>query len=465
MAAYTLQRFMRPGQTYESEEEEVATVSVFVKLKRMAAAAAARKDADNDTSHLASILAKRLLLAKSNVEAEESEESLVSQAIGWVAKKLFKSVVKKAFRFAIRTTWQLARIALRSLVRYAVIPVIEFVSALAVANPITATILGVVGAAGLGYYLWKKYTGANVDDPASPSLMARVIDKAQELAAPVLESIPGVNRIPAVQRLINAQKTVQAIDQSEAINFIKEGQSKYKAKKFEGFGQSMDSAIKEASGRYGIPEDALRGFIYMEGGWRGAKSSTGALGVGQFTVGTWNDLARTAEGKAIGMEPKATKHGLDNDPRRNNYVNTLATALLAWRNAKALKQHGFPVTGANLYMLHNIGYLFFKIMEGKTLGANDWQALRVNGLRTGDTARDFVAMQQAKYEQARATANNATVTNSPALPALPESDNTKTSSASTSRALAFKPIATTGVSPSKSPLDVFKVNNNYVSVQ
>ena len=47
----------------------------------------------------------------------------------------------------------------------------------------------------------------------------------------------------------------------------------------------------------------LRGLVKIEDGWYGNISHTGATGIGQFTVGTWNWLANTVEGVKIGMTP------------------------------------------------------------------------------------------------------------------------------------------------------------------
>lgn len=132
--------------------------------------------------------------------------------------------------------------------------------------------------------------------------------------------------------------------------------SNIKPQKFDGFGPEMDTYIRVAAQKYGIDEKVLRGFVKMEAGWKGARSYTGATGVGQFTLRTWNDLASTPEGKEIGMTRISSGMiGKENDPRRDNKINTLATALLARNNAKALAKKKAPVTGENLYMVHNIG--------------------------------------------------------------------------------------------------------------
>ena len=99
---------------------------------------------------------------------------------------------------------------------------------------------------------------------------------------------------------------------------------------FNGFGTDIDGYIKDASNRYQVDEAMLRGLVKIEDGWYGNVSPTGATGVGQFTRGTWNWLATTDEGRALGMT-QITRYNRDTpfDPRKNNQLNTLATALLA----------------------------------------------------------------------------------------------------------------------------------------
>lgn len=65
------------------------------------------------------------------------------------------------------------------------------------------------------------------------------------------------------------------------------------AKPFNGFGSEIDSYIRMAAQRYQVSEAMLRGFVKMEDGWYGNISPTGATGVGQFTMGTWNWLSET----------------------------------------------------------------------------------------------------------------------------------------------------------------------------
>ncbi|MDO5769960.1 MAG: hypothetical protein Q4P13_10680, partial [Psychrobacter sp.] len=180
--------------------------------------------------------------------------------------------------------------------------------------------------------------------------------------------------------------------------------------KFKGFGPQVDSYIKEASSKYGIDEKVLRGLVKMEDGWTGKISPTGATGVGQFTQRTWNGLARSAAGKAIGMTPITKGNAMTSaDPRRNSRINTLATGLLAKENAATLRSYGLPVTGENLYMAHNMGPGFVTAVAGKTRFTSDTRNnMNVNGGR-GKSPKQFMEYQKGKFLKHYAEANNVTV--------------------------------------------------------
>lgn len=172
------------------------------------------------------------------------------------------------------------------------------------------------------------------------------------------------------------------------------------------FGGGVDEHIKEASKKYGLPEDVMRGFIKMEGGWTGKMSPTGAIGTGQFTQGTWDELAKTKEGQEIGMTKIGNRFRTAADPRFDKRTNTLATALLAKKNAELLKKAGVPVTGENLYMLHNIGPGILPALQGRNdVNAETIKAMRQNGMQNGMSATDFVRYQKSRYNEQYQIAN------------------------------------------------------------
>lgn len=196
------------------------------------------------------------------------------------------------------------------------------------------------------------------------------------------------------------------------------------------FGSDVASYIKKASDRYGIDEKTLRGFVQMEGGYNGAMSPTGAIGVGQFTKDTWNGLAKTSEGRSIGMTPiDKSNFRKSNDPRRNQEINTMATALLAKQNAEILRKNGLEATGENLYLMHNMGGSLIPAMKGNN-AINDKLRhnidVNVENSKRGISPVDFVAYQKARFNANYNTANMA----SNLQPSIPRStvNNTNNSS-------------------------------------
>ncbi|WFD61215.1 lysozyme-like protein [Acinetobacter phage XC1] len=172
------------------------------------------------------------------------------------------------------------------------------------------------------------------------------------------------------------------------------------------FGGGVDQDISDASKKYGIDEKVLRGFVKMEAGWKGAMSPTGAIGTGQFIQSTWNSLAKTSEGKEIGMtEINKSNFRKANDPRYNKRINTMATALLAKKNADMLRAAGLPVTGENLYMMHNIGPGVIPALKGGTVSSATELAMRQNGKRSGESAAQFAKRQQSIFQGHYSTAN------------------------------------------------------------
>ncbi|KAF1013165.1 MAG: hypothetical protein GAK29_04739 [Acinetobacter bereziniae] len=164
------------------------------------------------------------------------------------------------------------------------------------------------------------------------------------------------------------------------------------------FGKDVDSYIKEASVKYGIDEKVLRGFVKMEAGWTGKMSPTGAIGTGQFIQPTWDGLAKTKEGQEIGMTKIGKRFRTAKDPRYDKRVNTLATGLLAKQNADILIKNGLPVTGENLYLLHNVGAGIIPAIKGSNkVSKATLKAIKANTPIKGQTPKQFVAYQKGIF--------------------------------------------------------------------
>lgn len=178
------------------------------------------------------------------------------------------------------------------------------------------------------------------------------------------------------------------------------------SKPFNGFGTEIDGYIRIAAQRYHVSELMLRGLIKMEDGWYGNISPTGATGVGQFTVGTWNWLSETERGKQLGMRAITAKNKQTYaDPRRNPYINTLATALLARWHIEQFQLRNIPVTDENLYMAHNIGLDgLHRAMLGQST-REDILNMRRNGMKKGMTVTDFLNYQKGRFVAHKQEAN------------------------------------------------------------
>lgn len=377
-----------------------------------------------------------MLLETANSIGEEVESpdlmgKLLTKMLKFIGKKIFKAIVRPILQFAARMAMNIMRIAARTLLRFVILPVIELVSTAlltVLASPVGWVALGGAALLGGGYYLWKKWrtpvtvevgdtqaTGAVVGDIAAPEVTAPEVPRTrfERLTEAVRQSAP----VQAIESAVERPRVFVA----------------RRGARFQGFGEDVDGYIRETAARYPIlPEDVLRGFIKMEAGWTGAMSPTGAIGTGQFTGGIWNRLISRFGGASIGMTPitgfyaeerdargrpirphiKPNPNGnfrTPEDPRFNKRVNTLATGLLASLNAETLRRNGLPITGANLYMMHNIGDGIIPVMKGQAASASTLTAMRQNGM-TGSvrTPEDFLAMQKARYETAYSEANTTT---------------------------------------------------------
>lgn len=178
------------------------------------------------------------------------------------------------------------------------------------------------------------------------------------------------------------------------------------AKPFYGFGQEVDSYISIAAKRYGVSEEMLRGLVKMEDGWTGKLSFTGATGVGQFTMGTWNWLATTERGQQIGMKQVTSRNrNTSADPRRHKYTNTLATALLVRWHIEQFSSRGIPQTDGNLYMAHNIGLDgLHRALLGRST-REDILNMKRNGMKSWMSVKDFLAYQKDRYYTHKREAN------------------------------------------------------------
>ena len=236
----------------------------------------------------------------------------------------------------------------------------------------------------------------------------QVVEEVKEKTQKVTDAVAGHTQAVAGA----AAQVLKATASIATGGFVGGGKGNYAFS----FGKDVDSYIAQASKKYGIDEKILRGFVKMEAGWTGKMSPTGAIGTGQFIKSTWNGLVKTKEGQEIGMT-KINKSNFrkSNDPRYDKKINTLATGLLAKQNADVLRKYGVPITGENLYLSHNIGAVTFaRALTGKA-NAKGLEAMRNNGMKKGETPKQFVDRQRAIYQKHYNQANKVTNENTVAL--------------------------------------------------
>lgn len=371
-----------------------------------------------------------VLTMASRLETGEPQEQdllgkLMGKVLEMVGKKLIKAIVRPILNFAARMAMNLVRIAARAVLRWAIIPIFEAVATAATAllTPEILIGLGIAAAVAGGVALYRKYFSKPEVEEVEVTPTGAVVGELPELVQPKPQNA--------------LERTIAVVTESSAVKAIEKAfapQKIYKAKagdKFTGFGTEVDTYVREASTMFpALPLDVLRGFIKMEAGWTGKMSPTGAIGTGQFVASTWNALIGKG-GAALGMQPITGIYGeekdkkgrpikphvkpnskgnfrTEKDPRFDKRINTLATALLASKNAELLKKAGLPITGANLYMLHNIGPGIIPVMKGHDASPATLLAMRQNGMRASMSAQDFLEFQKANYQRAYASANSGT---------------------------------------------------------
>lgn len=326
----------------------------------------------------------------------------------FLGRTIIRYVVKPIFRFVTRVAMNLARFVCRSVVTYLVEPMLAAIASFVVANPVTAAAGIALLAAGGAYFIYDKLMKRkDVPESAVPTpntvdsdFAAEAAQQRPTAAAIFPSTVPSTmvpTYVPPVPTVAGAQ------------GFITPSRAAQPTGKFKGFGAQVDSAIKETASIFGIPEDVLRGFIKMEGGWAGQMSPTGAIGPGQFIMSTWNELIDEYDGAGLGMTRVTRSNFRTNqDPRWNTRINILATGLLASINAKKLKDNGLPASGENLYMMHNIGPGIIPVMKGKAASPETLRAMQLNGMMYLQTPQQFLAMQQAKFRKHYEIANTGT---------------------------------------------------------
>lgn len=431
---YTMDRFPKRDDkpVVEAVADTMKAVVYASSLDKLLALRAKRKREDKAAKK--AMLKMMNLAASAQGEEEEEGFNLLGKALGrilkFVGKQILKRVVRPILTFAGRMAMNIIRIAATTVLRMVIMPIITAIgSAIAAAlSPFALGVLAVGAVIAGGVYAWKRWFGEPAVKPkvmvqpgAPTAPMVEEVDTTDvaemesDVAAgnqAVLETPAGVEAAPAQVAETTVVESVTKTA-SKAITAVKEfvGVKPKKGGKFTGFGEDVDQYIIETAQRYPIlPLDELRGFIKMEAGWTGAMSPTGAIGTGQFIQSTWDSLAKTPAGAAIGMTVIGKRFRKPEDPRFDKRINTLATGLLASQNAAMLVKAGLPVTGTNLYLLHNVGPGIINALLGKPVSDKVQLAIsQQGGVFKNATADYYVREMGKRYQQAYADANNKTI--------------------------------------------------------
>jgi hypothetical protein len=229
-----------------------------------------------------------------------------------------------------------------------------------------------------------------------------------------------------------------------------------------GISESLESRIREKAKQYGLnPEDMLRIIAVESGGNPNAISSTGAVGLGQFT-------ARTA--KAMGLRNRF-------DPEEN----LDATMRLAVENKKYLINKGVDSKYANdpvfLYLSHQIGsantlnviraYDSDSNYKISYLPADTQYAISVNIGGKAETVGQYIDANRKALKTsyapassviAKSTTQPALVSNNPTTPA--PSEKTQASTAASSKPASSRLPASTSVQ--KKPQDIVQTSTGHL---
>jgi hypothetical protein len=231
-------------------------------------------------------------------------------------------------------------------------------------------------------------------------------------------------------------------DEADRIRQLKSGNFNTGVGK--GLTPEMDAKITKAALEAGLSPEMMKRMAMMEsGGNANAISSTGAIGLYQFTGGT------------------ATGVGIEN---RFDVDQNIAGAMkLTQQNKKYLESKGVEATPENLYMMHQQGATAVDIIKGAKEGkrvsdltAEQQKALSVNyGYKGQDQLlSDYYERNTAKLASQRVvTSPTSTMTASASMPSMPNAPAmTTTASAANSEKIAISavPTAKTQVSSDKS---------------
>ncbi len=238
-------------------------------------------------------------------------EKVITRFLKFVGKQVFKRIIRPVFEFAARAAMNIVRFAIRSLVRYAIVPAIEAIVALAVANPITAGVVAALAVAGGGYWIWKKFFSeeAKVQQGELPAEEARTAGSI----TPSEDDIIGDTNYTAPTIVERFQTTVATVAEKAATAYTKVKEfvlggtsSKYESAK--GGAGTISSGTGDYGGMsYGLyqlssNQGSVDAFLTASGYDKQFKGLT--VGTPEFNA-KWKQLAATDPGFATAQHDYA----------------------------------------------------------------------------------------------------------------------------------------------------------------
>lgn len=277
---------------------------------------------------------------------KESEEglSLIERFIKWGLKKTIKWVLKeviwRSVKFVLKYTMALISDVFDFILEEFIEPVLAITLDFALANPITAALLAIGGAVGVGYMLWKKLWGPEATGTpakAQETNYAEVHERISQLTTSSFTPVAIVPLAPAPAGTPLATDITTERQRASASKLIKRATS------------SVMDAIHYAATKVGTDEGAMVAFAGRESSFNpnASAGSTTAEGLFQFVTKTWNaELLKY--GKIVGVPLNASRM----DPVASSLIEA---AMLKYEIIPAISKVVGKPTVTDLYFGHFLG--------------------------------------------------------------------------------------------------------------
>lgn len=289
------------------------------------------------------------------------------------AEMLFEVMIRPIIALAWRAAISVFDVVATTVLRLIIEPVLSGVIALAVANPITATVLGIAGLVGLGYWAYNKFfTGEPVVPGGKPSpdgLTTSLVDPAQaRVNAPGTGTTARASTAPRS----TTPDTNQVSSYSPGQTAGSAGpQATTRKARFDAVKVDLARASKAAGVDPGIVARIAnyesRGFdvnaqpvskktsLNTETAFNGVQAMSTAHGLGQFLDSTWLRMIREYGSKYGIPNAKNLTMKEANAYRTNVGIQSAMLAEFTRENVEKGRKLGGDDDKANVYAFHNLG--------------------------------------------------------------------------------------------------------------